>query len=191
MIDRLLHDRNWRVIELLLNNPLLTERDVIAIAARRPTRPEILAIVASHPKWSSRYRVRKALVCNPYTPHALGKQLISTLMAQDLKSLSRDGVIPYALRENAVELRHNQHRMTGRTVHQIETPEESLAELLAAAEALIGGRESEVEQMQLVDTLESGDPVGEELLDLVAAAAADLQNAVLVPVEEASDSEER
>ena len=31
VIDRLLHDRNWRVIELLLNNPLLTERDVIAL----------------------------------------------------------------------------------------------------------------------------------------------------------------
>ena len=82
--------------------------------------------------------------------------------------------------------------MTGRTVHQIETPEESLAELLAAAEALVGDRESEVEQMQLVDTLESGDPVGEELLDLVAAATADLQNAVLVPVgeeEQEPDSE--
>ena len=46
--------------------------------------------------------------------------------------------------------------------------------------------------MQLVDTLESGDPVGEELLDLVAAASADLQNAVLVPVgeeEQEPDSE--
>ena len=36
-IDRLLHDRDHRVISLLLNNPSLTERDAIAIAARRPT----------------------------------------------------------------------------------------------------------------------------------------------------------
>ena len=40
VIDRLLHDRDHRVISLLLNNPRVTEQDVVSIAARRPTQPK-------------------------------------------------------------------------------------------------------------------------------------------------------
>ena len=98
-IDRLLHDRDHRVIQLLLDNPILTERDVIAIAARRPTRAEVMKTVASHKKWSSRYRVRKAIACNPHTPESIAIRLLPTLMIQDLRFLASSGALLPELRE--------------------------------------------------------------------------------------------
>ena len=103
-IDRLLHDRDHRVIQLLLDNPLLTERDVIAIAARRPTRAEVMKTIASHTKWSSRYRVRKAIACNPYTPESISIRLLPTLMIQDLRFLASSGALLPELREEAYAL---------------------------------------------------------------------------------------
>ena len=97
-IDRLLHDRDHRVIGLLLNNPKITERDVIAIAARRPTRPEVLKVLASHKKWSSRYRIRKALACNPHTPTSIAIRLLPTLMIQDLRFIENSGALLPELR---------------------------------------------------------------------------------------------
>lgn len=93
-LDRLLHDRDHRVIRILLDNPRITERDAIRIAAMRPTRPEVLTVVARHPRWSSRYRVRKALACNPATPAQIARRLLPTLMRQDLRHALEAGVLP-------------------------------------------------------------------------------------------------
>ncbi|MFT5683809.1 MAG: hypothetical protein ACI8RZ_004741 [Myxococcota bacterium] len=97
-LDRLVHDRNPKVIALLLNNPRLVERDVIKIAAGRPTNAEVLALVAGHRKWASSYRVRKALACNPYTPAPIARRLLPTLMRQDLRDLQNSKVLSAELR---------------------------------------------------------------------------------------------
>jgi hypothetical protein len=93
-LDRLMHDRDHRVIGILLDNPRITERDAIRIAAMRPTRPEVLEVVARHPRWSSRYRIRKALACNPATPAQIARRLLPTLMRQDLRHALEAGVLP-------------------------------------------------------------------------------------------------
>ena len=93
-LDRLMHDRDYRVIENLLQNPLIIERDVVRIAAMRPTRPEVLSVIAGHRKWASRYRVRKALACNPYTPSPIARRLLPTLLRQDLRVALESGILP-------------------------------------------------------------------------------------------------
>lgn len=98
-LDRLLHDRDHRVIRILLNNPLLVEHDVVKIVAMRPTRPEVLEVVANHSKWASRYKVRKALACNPHTPLPIAQRLIPTLMRQDLRLVMGAGTVPKAIRD--------------------------------------------------------------------------------------------
>lgn len=100
-LDRLLHDRDYRVIRLLLNNPVVVERDVVKIAAMRPTRPEVLHEVAIHRKWASRYSVRKALSCNPHTPPSVARRLLPTLLKQDLATVAGAGSIPDEIREQA------------------------------------------------------------------------------------------
>jgi len=96
-LDRLLHDRDWRVIRLLLDNPRVIERDVVKVAAMRPTRPEVLELIATHRRWASRYPVRKALALNPYTPTPIVRRLLPTLMRQDLKLGLKAGVFDDAL----------------------------------------------------------------------------------------------
>lgn len=103
-LDRLLHDRDYRVIRLLLNNPVVVERDVVKIAAMRPTRPEVLEEVAGHRKWASRYSVRKALSCNPHTPTSVARRLVPTLLKQDLFTVAEAGSIPEEIREQARSL---------------------------------------------------------------------------------------
>jgi len=93
LLDRLLRDTDHRVIKLVLDNPRLRERDVVTIAARRPTRAEVLRVVSLHPRWSSRYRVRKTLACNPYTPAEIAVRLLETLMVQDLRFIVNSGVL--------------------------------------------------------------------------------------------------
>ncbi|MGB0638719.1 MAG: hypothetical protein ACPGTU_05270 [Myxococcota bacterium] len=103
-LDRLLHDRDYRVVRVLLNNPIVVERDVVKVAAMRPTRPEVLTEIARHRKWASRYAVRKALSSNPHTPPSVARRLIPTLMRQDLAAVAEAGSIPAEIRELAQSL---------------------------------------------------------------------------------------
>lgn len=134
VLDRLCHDKNWRVIANLLDNPRITERDVIGIAARRPTRPEILELVAKHNKWASRYHVRKAIACNPDAPYALARPLLETLMKQDIMQILSMGVLADELHKEALVLLENH------PLHQSSEEEDSqdmwdnIADLCASME---------------------------------------------------------
>jgi hypothetical protein len=87
LIQRIAKDQDHRVIEHLLNNPRLTERDVIRIGATRPTSPKVLDAIYNHPRWISRYSVKKTIVCNPYAPLSLSLRLLTFLNLQDLELL--------------------------------------------------------------------------------------------------------
>src|SRR3972149_7255409 len=65
-LDRLLSDPDPMVITNILNNPRITEKEVLKIASKRPGSPRILKLLAMHRKWSKRYAVIKAIVQNPY-----------------------------------------------------------------------------------------------------------------------------
>jgi len=104
ILDRVMRDRNPTVIHILLDNPRIIEIDVVTIAAMRPTRPEVLSEVAHHRKWATRYRVRKALAANPYTPHPIAARLMATLMVQDLRFIAGSNVLPDHVRAVAREI---------------------------------------------------------------------------------------
>jgi hypothetical protein len=103
-LDRLMHDRDERVIAALLDNPRIIERDVVRIAAMRPTTAEILERIAAHPRWASRAAVRKALAFNPATPAPLARHLLPTLLRQDLELLAGSHVLAEPLRHEATLL---------------------------------------------------------------------------------------
>ena len=128
VLDRLLHDQNWRVVDLLLDNPRITERDVVKIAARRPTQPAIIDLVAKHPKWSGRYKVRKAIVCNPKTPYALARPLMDTLLQQDIRDVIGLGVLDgHLLAEARLLLR----RRAGEVVDDTQDAMDEMEALIA------------------------------------------------------------
>src|SRR5262249_20047630 len=98
---RLRGDPDPQVIRLLLANPRLTEGDVIAIAARRPTNPAIQREIFAARGWSTRYRVLRTLVLNPYTPADLTIWLLPLLHETDRKLVAESTELPDVIRSSA------------------------------------------------------------------------------------------
>ncbi len=78
-LEKLLHDQDPGVIRNLLSNPRVTETEVLKLSSRTPVSPRVLEEVARSPRWISRYRVKKALVLNPYTPLGISLPLLGFL----------------------------------------------------------------------------------------------------------------
>ena len=108
-LDRLLFDRNPQVVERLLTNSRLVERDVVKIAAMRPAPKEVLAVLVASPKWIARYEVKKALISNPYTAVNVALSLLRFMLRGDLKEVSIDTSLAEEVRQAAAaRLRDNE-----------------------------------------------------------------------------------
>ena len=138
LLDRLIHDRDPAVIEMLLENPRIVERDVVRIAAMRPTQPEVLAVLAKNPRWSSNYRVRKALACNPSTPRPVALRLLPSLLVQDLRlalqTASLDPVVETEM-QRLLALRAGRSTQTERPGEAAPDEEEAIEALIALLSA--------------------------------------------------------
>lgn len=104
MFDRVLRDPHPDVIALLLQNPRLTEPDVVRLCSRRPNVPEVLARVFGSPRWSLRPAVRRALAMNPASPPALTAAVLPLLGADDLRALRDDERTPLLVVRRCEEL---------------------------------------------------------------------------------------
>jgi len=100
----LLRDPHPAVVAILLDNPHITEGDVVRVASARPAVPESLAKVAAHPRWSVRHAVKRALVFNPSTPLADAIRIATTLRAQELREIAAEPSLPEPLRTHAAEV---------------------------------------------------------------------------------------
>ena len=187
----MIHDRNIQVISLLLGNPKIVERDVVRIAALRPTRPEILQYIAKHRRWASRYRVRKALVANPYTPHQVARRLLSTLMLQDLKDMYTMGALPLGIREESRRIIEERARIqqtaTGSTnLNALLKKKSDVREVAELAASCLQHFDFDDSDAQAMDTTTVGEEEIEEdeLYALIAQAERDLKGSVLEKVED-------
>ena len=100
----LTRDPHPEVVAILLENPHVTEAEILKIAATRPAVPESLARIAAHPRWSLRHAVKRALVMNPHTPLADAIRIVTTLRAAELSELAADPALPEPLRRHCAEL---------------------------------------------------------------------------------------
>jgi hypothetical protein len=90
-IELLILDSDPAVIESLLANPMVTEKDVIRIAARHQAPTDVLLVICKSNRWMSGYRVKKALALNPQTPLAYAVGLVRHLKLQDLRFILSGG----------------------------------------------------------------------------------------------------
>jgi hypothetical protein len=100
----LLRDPHPAVVSILLDNPHVTESDIVRIAAARPAVPASLSTIAAHTRWSVRHPVKRALVLNPSTPLADAIRISTTLRAQELRELAVDPSVPEPLRRHAADV---------------------------------------------------------------------------------------
>ena len=104
LLRKLLQDPDPMVIRSLLVNPRLTESEALKIASLRPASPQVLEEVFRQAKWIARYRVKKALVCNPYCPPSIAVHLLKFLLLSDLREIAQFENLHLAVTEAAYAL---------------------------------------------------------------------------------------
>lgn len=102
--DKLLKDPHPLVIRQLLENPRLTEDDVVRLTAHRPARHAVLESVAQHGRWLSHPRVRMALLFNPGSPPAIAMPLLAVCSRNELSEILHHSESSPVLRTAALEL---------------------------------------------------------------------------------------
>jgi hypothetical protein len=90
----LLRDANPQIQRLVLQNPRISEEEILMVAKDRNTDEEILAILSDHRDWTKIYGLRMALVENARTPVAKALRLLATLAEKDLARLARSKNVP-------------------------------------------------------------------------------------------------
>jgi hypothetical protein len=90
LIERIAKDQDHRVIGNLLNNSRLKEIDVVRIASTRPVSALVLEEIFGHPRWISRYPVKKAIILNPYAPLTMALRLLPYMRLQELEEVCGD-----------------------------------------------------------------------------------------------------
>jgi hypothetical protein len=102
-MNRLLRDPHPDVIRMVLANPKVVEEDVLAVAARRPCRPDVLTEIARQLRWAHRPRIRMALVLNPDTPLEIAAPVVGLLMRHELRLVATSPTVAPAVRALCLE----------------------------------------------------------------------------------------
>jgi len=94
-----------QAIKLALANAFLTESQVLKVLAKAGVPERVVAAIAQHPKWSSQYNVRIALVRNPHTPGVAVQGFLPHLTLGDLNQIARlEGLAPHLKKQLRDEL---------------------------------------------------------------------------------------
>lgn len=89
-IEKLIYDPDPSVISILLDNPRMTEADVLKIASKRPNSGRLLKIIYKHERWKNRYSIQCSLAMNPYTPADIALRILPGLFSFDLIKILND-----------------------------------------------------------------------------------------------------
>jgi len=85
VVGAILAEGHPQAIKLALNSAFLTESQVLKILAKPGVTERVVAAIAQHPKWSTQYNVRAALVRNKHTPPPCVLAFLPNLTLRDLK----------------------------------------------------------------------------------------------------------
>lgn len=86
------------VVNICLDNPLLTEAHVCNIINRSAVSPSVIRLISADRKWTLRYYVRYALIRNLHAPLVQVVKFITGMKTVDLRDLYADPKLPLATR---------------------------------------------------------------------------------------------
>ena len=92
------------VVRADLDRFLFGPDDVVRLAAKRPTYPDVQEEIAKSERWSVRPRVRLALAQNPYTPTSLSVPTLPLLMRHQIDEIAHSPELPSVVRAAALDL---------------------------------------------------------------------------------------
>jgi hypothetical protein len=85
----LLRDANRLVQRFVLQNPRISDEEIIGLAKNRNAPDELLRIVGERREWTKNYQVRLALVSNPKTPLVYALRFLSGLGEREIRQLAK------------------------------------------------------------------------------------------------------
>ncbi len=85
----LILDGNKVVSSMVLKNPRISEKEIVAISSSKSVREDMLRSIARDRKFMKSYSVKLALVENAKTPPSMALNLLTQLRDNDLKRISR------------------------------------------------------------------------------------------------------
>jgi hypothetical protein len=91
---KLIEDGMKEVVRACLDNQLLTEGDISRIIHMKKIASHVIRQIAEHPKWASRYEIRRALIRHNHTPLSCVVTFLPGIKTTDLKELRKDPEVP-------------------------------------------------------------------------------------------------
>jgi len=85
----LAREKNKQILSCLLQNPRISDQEVLNFAKERTLPEEILSLLSKRKDWIKRYPVRLALAQNPKVPLALSLRLIRSFRDYDLRKIAK------------------------------------------------------------------------------------------------------
>jgi hypothetical protein len=85
----LIRDPNRLIQRFVLQNPRITDDEVLMMARNRNLDTDLLRVIGDHKHWSRNYQIKLALVTNPKAPLATALHFISSLMSRDIRLLAK------------------------------------------------------------------------------------------------------
>jgi len=90
----LLLESDAKILEAALQNPRLTESDLVALVRTKDAPRPLLEAVAAASRWQASYAVRLALVLQPRTPAAVSLAQLTSLVEHDLRQIAENPTLP-------------------------------------------------------------------------------------------------
>ncbi len=85
----LAREQNKQILACLLQNPRLSDQEILQFAKAKTLPEEILGILTRRKEWMKKYPVRLALAQNPKTPLAFSLKLLRSFRDFDLRRIAR------------------------------------------------------------------------------------------------------
>ena len=93
----LMRDPIRLVRRCVLQNPRISDGEVIAVARNRSADEELLRMINEKREWVRNYQVRHALSTNPKTPLPVALRHVTTLSERDLRFVAKSKNVPQAV----------------------------------------------------------------------------------------------
>ena len=94
----LLTEGHPQIVSVVLDNPYLTEAQILKALSREKLPPPVVPAIIHHRKWSISYNIRIALLRQPSAPLATILSYLPQLTVSDLRELAAPGIVPETLR---------------------------------------------------------------------------------------------
>jgi len=90
LASSLLINSDLELIRAALDNPCLTEGQLLKVLAREGLPPAVVEQISQHPRWAHHYHLRLALIRNPLTPLARVLTFLPDMAVTDLRDICLD-----------------------------------------------------------------------------------------------------